>query len=88
MSKLHINTFFKQIICWMVLVKYYGKMSIKTFVGQILSAESGLLTEKCLVKFNLGKLSENDDVDEIDIEQIILKLDEPVFDNRGHAYHF
>ena len=42
------------------------------------------LQKNVLLRLNLGKFSENDDVDEIDIEQIIQKLDEPMFDNRGH----
>ena len=46
------------------------------------------LQKTVLLRLNLGKFSENDDIDEIDIEQVILKLDEPMFDNRGFAFNF
>ena len=64
-------------------MEYYGKKSIKTFVGQILSAESGLFTVKYLVKSKFGEkytFPENNDVDEI--QKIIQKLDEPMFDTK------
>ena len=67
-------------------------MSIKTFVGQILSAKREFFTVKHLVKSKFREkytFPKNDDVDEIDIEQIIQKLDEPMFDNWGHyAFNF
>lgn len=70
-------------------MKYYDKKSIKSFVYQILSAENGLFA----VKSKFGEkytFSENDDLlDEVDAEQIIQVLDEPLFDsNRHYTFNF
>ncbi|GBM41823.1 hypothetical protein AVEN_122446-1 [Araneus ventricosus] len=68
--------------CWL-LVKYYGKKSLKTFVGRILSEENGLFTVKYLLKSPLGEnytLPENEDVNEIESEQTIQIIYEPMFD--------
>ena len=46
------------------------------------------LQKNVFLRLNLGKFSKNDDVDEIDTEQIIQKLDEPMFNKGGHAFHF
>ena len=46
------------------------------------------LQKNVLLRLNLGKFSENDGIDEIDIEQVIQKPDESMFDNWGHAFYF
>lgn len=51
------------------------------------SAINGLFTVKYLIKSPFGEkytFPENDDADEVEINQIIQILDEPIFDTRGH----
>lgn len=70
-------------------MKYYDKKSIKSLVYQILSAKNSLFAVKSMFgeKYTF---SENDYLfDEVDAEQIIQTLDEPLFDNnRRYTFNF
>ena len=69
-------------------MKYYEKMSIKNICwSNRISRKKFFFVVNYLVKSKFREkytFPKNDDVDEIDIEQIIQKLDEPMFDNWGH----